>query len=155
VDIRLVWPGKTKNAALRDLQTLYLAKIGRLNPCEVVETAEARGVAERFEERILEIEARGLEKRFKDDYIVCLFDRGQQMSSVEFARFFEKLSARSVRTVAFVVGGFLGLAPRILDRADLRLSLSRMTFSHETCRVMLMEQIYRSLSMSKGRAYAK
>lgn len=155
MDIRFLWPGRTKNEALRELQAFYLAKISRMNPCEIVETAEARGVTERFEKKILEIEARGLEKRFKDDYIVCLSDRGRHMSSVEFARFFENLSVRSVRTVAFVVGGFLGLAPRILDLADLQLSLSRMTFSHETCRVMLMEQIYRSLSITKGRAYAK
>ena len=155
MDIRLPWPGKTKNAGLRDLLPLCQAKIRRLIPFEVVETPEARGVAERFEEKILEIEARGLEKRLKDDYIVCLFDKGQHMSSVELARFFEKLSAGSVRTVTFIVGGFLGLAPRILDRAALRLSLSKMTFSHEMCRVMLMEQIYRSLSISRGRAYAK
>jgi 23S rRNA (pseudouridine1915-N3)-methyltransferase len=77
------------------------------------------------------------------------------MSSAEFARFLEKASAGSARTVAFVVGGFLGLAPRVMDRAQARVSLSRMTFSHELCRIMLMEQIYRSISILKGRQYAK
>ena len=155
MDIKLLWPGKTKNAAIRDLQEFYLKRIGELASCRIVETAEARGLAERFGPKIKEIEARGLEKHFKDDYIVCLFDGGLEMSSGEFARFLEKASAGSARTVAFVVGGFLGLDPRVMDRAQARISLSRMTFSHELCRVMLMEQIYRSISILKGRQYAK
>jgi 23S rRNA (pseudouridine1915-N3)-methyltransferase len=155
MDIKLLWPGKTKSAPLRDLQEFYLKRIREVATCRIVETAEARGLAERFGAKIKDIEARGLEKHFKDDYIVCLFDGGQEMSSGEFARFLEKASAGSARTVAFVVGGFLGLDPRVMERAQARVSLSRMTFSHELCRVMLMEQIYRSISILKGRQYAK
>jgi 23S rRNA (pseudouridine1915-N3)-methyltransferase len=155
VNIKLLWPGKTKIALLRDLQEHYLKRIRELAPCQIIETAGARGLEERFGEKIKEIEARGLEKHFKDDYIVCLFDEGQEMSSHEFARFFEKRSAGPARTVTFVVGGFLGLARRILERADFCLSLSKMTFSHELSRIMLMEQIYRSLSIMKGRPHAK
>jgi 23S rRNA (pseudouridine1915-N3)-methyltransferase len=67
----------------------------------------------------------------------------------------DRAAAGSARTVAFVVGGFLGLDPRVLDKAHARVSLSRMTFSHELCRIVLMEQIYRSISILKGRQYAK
>lgn len=155
MNVKLLWPGKMKNAVLRDLQEHYLKRIRELAPCQIIETAAARGLEERFGEKIKEIEARGLEKHFKDDYIVCLFDEGQEMSSQEFARFFERCSAGSARTVTFVVGGFLGLARRILEQADFRLSLSKMTFSHELARIILMEQIYRSLSIMKGRQYAK
>ena len=77
------------------------------------------------------------------------------MSSTEFARFFERRAAQGTRSVAFLVGGFLGLAPRLLERADLKLSLSPMTFSHELCRIMLLEQIYRAFSLMKGSSYAK
>jgi 23S rRNA (pseudouridine1915-N3)-methyltransferase len=77
------------------------------------------------------------------------------MSSLEFARFLDRAAAGSSRTIAFVVGGFLGLDPRTLDKAQARVSLSRMTFSHELCRIVLMEQIYRSISILKGRQYAK
>jgi 23S rRNA (pseudouridine1915-N3)-methyltransferase len=77
------------------------------------------------------------------------------MSSVELARFLKKLSASSARAITFVVGGFLGLEERILKKADMLLSLSQMTFSHELSRVMLLEQIYRSLMIIKGRQYAK
>lgn len=77
------------------------------------------------------------------------------MTSAEFARFLAEREASGRRSLAFVVGGFLGLAERLLDRADLRLSLSRMTLSHELCRVVLLEQVYRSLTLMKGRSYAK
>ena len=61
----------------------------------------------------------------------------------------------SGKPLAFVVGGFLGLADRIRDRADLTMSLSRMTFSHELARVVLLEQVYRALTVVGGRHYAK
>jgi 23S rRNA (pseudouridine1915-N3)-methyltransferase len=155
MNIKILWPGKTKTAAVRELQEFYLKRIRALVPCEIIETAAARGLEERFGEKIKEIEAGGLEKHFKDDYIVCLFDEGREMSSKELARFFEECAGGPVRTVTFVLGGFLGLAQRILERADLRLSLSRMTLSHELVRIVLMEQIYRSISIMKGRQYAK
>lgn len=77
------------------------------------------------------------------------------MTSEELADWLGGRAARSTRAIAFVVGGFLGLDGRILERSDLALSLSRMTFSHELSRVVLMEQIYRALSIMKGRHYAK
>ncbi|HHF52618.1 MAG TPA: 23S rRNA (pseudouridine(1915)-N(3))-methyltransferase RlmH, partial [Candidatus Aminicenantes bacterium] len=57
--------------------------------------------------------------------------------------------------ISFVVGGFLGLGSEILDRADFVLSLSSMTFSHELARIVLLEQIYRSLTIINGKNYAK
>jgi len=153
--IKVLWPGKTRTPAFRELEEFYARRIRALSPFEIIVTAEARGLEERAGEKIKDIEAKGLEKHFKDDYIVCLIDEGREMSSNEFARFFERRAAGPPRSVAFVVGGFLGLAGRILERADLRLSVSKMTFSHELCRIILMEQIYRAMSIMKGRAYAK
>ncbi len=152
--LKFLWPGQTKNPELRSLQESYIARIRTLADCRVIATRVARGLGERQAQRILEIEAQGLENQLKDDYIICLSDEGQTMTSAKFARF---LAARGVesRRVAFVVGGFLGLAERILRRADLRLALSTMTMSHELCRVVLLEQVYRSLTIIQGRRYAK
>jgi 23S rRNA (pseudouridine1915-N3)-methyltransferase len=155
MQVKLLWPGKMKSAEAAGLQSHYLQRIAGLMPVRLVETPTARGLDEKFAEKILSREAEGLEKHFKDDYIVCLFDGGREMTSADFARFFESRAAEARRSVDFVVGGFLGLAPRILERADLRMSLSRMTYSHELARLMLLEQIYRALSLMKGRSYAK
>lgn len=126
-----------------------------MEKCEIIETKTAKSLPEKFAQKIKEIEASELEKHFKNDYIICLFHEGKEMSSVELARFLKNLSASSARAITFVVGGFLGLEERILKKADILLSLSQMTFSHELSRIMLLEQIYRSLMIIKGRQYAK
>lgn len=132
-----------------------MKKIGRLNRCELIETKEARGLGEKQKNKIMDVEAQGLEKYFGNDYIICLSDKGKEMSSNEFARFLGKMTSHSKRAATFVVGGFLGLDKRIIQRADLLLSLSKMTFSHELIRLILLEQIYRSLTILKGHHYAK
>ncbi len=152
---RILWPGKTRNRDIQNLQEFYLERINRLERCEIVETKAAKGIPERHAQKIKEIEASELEKHFKNHYIICLFHEGKEMSSVELAQFLKKVSSGSARAVTFVIGGFLGLEERILKRADALLSLSRMTFSHELSRVMLLEQIYRALMIIKGRQYAK
>lgn len=153
--LKILWPGKTRNREIRSLQESYIQKINRLEKCVVIETKEAKGLEEKFSERIKKIEAEGLEKHLEDDYIICLSERGKEMSSDEFSRFLEKMMSSSYRTVTFVVGGFLGLEERIIKKAHFLLSLSKMTFSHELARLFLLEQIYRSLTILKGRHYAK
>ena len=152
--LRVLWPGKTKKPEWRALQEFYLARIRQLVPCELVETREAKGLKDREAEKIKKIEAENLEKHLGDDYIIGLFDRGKEMSSENLARF---LGARlsSSRPTAFIVGGFAGLASDLLKKVHFELSLSRMTFSHELCRIALLEQIYRALTIVKGKNYAK
>lgn len=155
IKLKLVWSGKCRNRSLKEIQDVYLQKINKLERCELIETKEARGLTERSEKRVLEIEAAGIEKHMKNDYIICLFDKGKEMNSEEFARFLEEKGSNSTRCITFVVGGFLGLAEGILKRANFFLALSKMTFSHELTRIVLLEQIYRSLSINHGRQYAK
>lgn len=155
VRLKILWPGKTRNRLLKELQDVYLKKINRLEKCELIETKEARGLTERSEKKILAIEANGLEKHIKDDYIICLFDKGEEMDSAEFACLLGEKGSDSARNITFIVGGFLGVAEEILERANFLLSLSKMTFSHELTRIVLLEQIYRSLTIKHGRQYAK
>lgn len=152
--LTFLWPGRTRTPELRALEEFYAGRIRTLAPCRIIETREARGFDESRADRILEYEAQGLEKRLQDHYIICLFDQGTEMSSIEFARWVSRRLA-APRPAAFVVGGFRGLAGRLLERADLRLSLSKMTMSHELCRVVLLEQVYRALTIVHGRQYAK
>ena len=153
--LRFVWPGKTRNPELRALQGFYAERIRPLADTEIIETREARGLQERYAGKIKNLEAAGLEKHLQDAYIICLLDQGKEMTSQEFARFFGGAERESGKPLAFVVGGFLGLAESIIARADLRLALSRMTFSHELSRVILLEQVYRALTIHRGRHYAK
>lgn len=155
MNIKILWPGKTLNDHIRNIEFLYMQKIERMSKCEVIITKTAKDIQEKHAKRIMEIEASGLEKHIKNDFVVCLSDTGKEMSSSGLAGFLEKQSSGPEKSVVFVVGGFLGLDERILKRANFSLSLSRMTFSHELSRIMLLEQIYRSLSIIKGHKYAK
>ena len=153
--LKFLWPGRTKGPELRGLQGFYEARIRSLAAVEIIETREARGLEERHAAKIKDLEARGLEKYFDGAYVICLDEGGKEMTSEELAGLLRRRERASGTPLLFVVGGFLGLAERIVERADLRLSLSRMTFSHELARVVLLEQVYRALTIVGGRHYAK
>ncbi len=153
--LKFLWPGKTKSPELRALEDFFAARIQALAACDIIATREARGLEEKFAEKIKDLEARGLEKHLDGAYVICLEDQGKEMTSHEFARFLGGRDKESGKPLAFVVGGFLGLADRVAAKADMRLSLSRMTFSHELARVLLLEQVYRALTIIRGQHYAK
>jgi 23S rRNA (pseudouridine1915-N3)-methyltransferase len=150
-----LWPGKTKSPELRDLQDFFAARIRGFATCDIIATREARGLEEKFADKIKDLEARSLEKHLDGAYVISLEDGGKEMTSHEFARVLHGRERDSGKPLAFVVGGFLGLADRIVEKADMRLSLSRMTFSHELARILLLEQVYRALTIIGGRQYAK
>ena len=155
MQLKVLWPGKTQNLYIRSLQDEYLRRINTLGKCSLIETKAAKGIPETQADKIKQIEGTDLEKRLNNDYIVCLFDRGREMNSQQFAVFMDRTAMNQPHAISFVAGGFLGLADRILEKADTLLSLSRMTLSHEMTRIVLLEQIYRALSILKGRSYAK
>jgi 23S rRNA (pseudouridine1915-N3)-methyltransferase len=102
----------------------------------------------------LEREAQEIERRINaPGRFVLLDERGVQMSSMEVADLVEQWLNRSVPDVTFLVGGFRGIPDRVKDLADLRWSLSKLTLQHELARVVLLEQIYRAVSIVKGLPY--
>ncbi len=153
--LKILWPGKTRHRAVKEIETDYLLKIQRMARLEVIETKEARGWSEKEEDKIKEIETQGIEKHLHDDYIICLSDKGKMMSSNQLAELLRKTELNVPHPMAFVIGGFKGFKDRLLARADILLSLSKMTFSHELTRIMLLEQVYRSLNIIQGNPYAK
>jgi 23S rRNA (pseudouridine1915-N3)-methyltransferase len=153
--LKVLWPGRTKSWDLKNLQAFYIEKIRKLSKFELIETREARGIDERNHRKILKIEAEGMEKYLDKDYIICLSDKGNSIDSKKLAGILEKKALSHPYPISFVVGGFLGLGREIMDKADFVLSLSIMTFSHELARIVLLEQIYRSLTIINGKNYAK
>ena len=83
---------------------------------------------------------------------VCLDERGETMSSVQFARFLQQ-SIDAARTPCFIIGGAYGLSPEVRERAAKLLSFGPMTFPHELARVLLLEQLYRADSILRNRPY--
>ncbi len=104
------------------------------------------------EQKILEGE-NILNRIQQGDYIVLLDDKGKQYSSIEFARFMEKKSHSVPKRLVFVVGGPYGFSDEVYQRANEKLSLSKMTFTHQMVRLIFVEQLYRAMTILKGEPY--
>jgi len=86
------------------------------------------------------------------DYVILLDERGEECNSVSFAEYLNGLESK-VNQVLFVIGGPYGFSQQVYDRSDTKLSLSKMTFSHQLVRVIFLEQLYRAFTILKGEPY--
>ena len=154
--IRILWVGKTKNPLMRALVTDYLERIRHMVPCEVTEVRDrTRGKFLRHKAAIAAEAAELTAFLGGGGKLVALDERGREFASVEFARWLDREQNQGTREIAFAIGGAEGLSPRVLNAAHLCLSLSRMTWTHEMCRVLLLEQIYRSFTILRNVPYHK
>lgn len=151
--IRVVWVGRTKNAALASVCTEMCERLRRLANVEITELREPKVSDDRTR---LEVEAhRILGAVDRDDFVVALDAGGRAFSSEGLARFIGRHMAESPKNLVFVVGGPAGLSGGVMDRADLDWSLSELTFSHDLARAVLMEQLYRAMSIVRHHPYAR
>ena len=147
---RFVWIGKTKDKNWRALQAEYLERLSHFARFEIVEIRES------LPHETKEIEGtRILEAVSKAAFIVLLDVVGTQLASEELARTIENWQNRSLREVAFIIGGQDGISSAVANKANLTLSLSAMTFTHEAARVLLAEQLYRAFTIIHNYPYQK
>lgn len=156
--IKLFCIGKNKDASLRKLEEEYKKRLSAFDKVEIQEFKDEPDVhseREKEAQKIKETEGRRvLEKIRPDDTVVLLDLHGKMMSSEDFAKKRAELSARG-RPLVFVIAGSLGPSEELVKRADFRWKLSDLTFTHLICRVLTLEQIYRSFMIEKGRQYHK
>jgi 23S rRNA (pseudouridine1915-N3)-methyltransferase len=153
--LQLIWVGKTRKAAIKTLTDEYLERLKNFARLEMIELRDRDDVGG-DRDKILEKEAEEILKRSEaGGFLVVLDEKGQQMDSFQLADFLDRHRNIGTRQITFVIGGHFGLADTIKQRADLRLSLSRMTFTHELARVFLMEQVYRAFAILHGLPYQK
>lgn len=141
--IKVVWIGKTKDAAIQSLTDEYLKRLSRY--------AEVEGVALKDETAILRLCAR--DARPSRHTLVLLDGRGRQLSSEELAKFVGDYQDRNPLPLMFAVGEADGFSENTRKAAALVLSLGRMTLAHELARVVLLEQLYRAFTILKGHPY--
>ena len=112
--------------------------------------------SETLEENIRAKEGERILKYIKDDmYVITLEIGGEMLSSEEFAEKIESLGVQGKSSIAFVIGGSIGLGKEVLRRSDYALSFSKMTFPHQLMRVILLEQVYRGYRIINGAPYHK
>ncbi len=150
---RFVWIGETKNEHIRGLLQDYMRRLTRFASCKVIELREGAGGSER---NILQDESKRIMASLRPDAHVVLLDtQGEEWSSQDLASKLEKWQINGVREVTFIIGGHLGVAPEIKERANMRWCLSRLTLTHELARVLLVEQLYRAYTIVRGLPYHK
>jgi 23S rRNA (pseudouridine1915-N3)-methyltransferase len=152
--LRLIWVGKTRDPHLRALVAEYLKRLSRFVRCEVTEVRESAAEDPRA---CVEEEGKRVLGACASDALTILLDvsGAVRWSSEELAAQVEIWEGRSVKEVAFVVGGHLGVSEEVRRRAQVRWSLSRLTLTHEMARVLLVEQLYRAYTIARGLPYQK
>lgn len=160
IRINLITVGKLKEKYWRDAAAEYIKRLGAFCKPEVVELNEYRlseSPSEKEKQNALENEAAAMQKYLdiSGSFNIAMCIEGKQLSSEKLSARLEECALNGSSTVNFFIGSSFGLAQEIKDRADIRLSMSEMTFPHQLARIMLLEQIYRCFQISKGTKYHK
>lgn len=154
--IKLTVVGKLHEQFAEDWAEHYIKMIGRYCELEVTYLKEEKLVEGKSESEVLRHEGERIIEAVKPgDYLVILDEHGRKFKSLQLARFVEEYLDRSDVTLHFVVGGAIGVPEEIRKFADMRLSLSDMTFPHQLSVVIFLEQLFRALSIIKGLPYHK
>lgn len=141
--IRLFWLGKTKERYLLEGINYYINLIKPYAKISLIEIKEEKG---KEIERSLYLEGKKILRQTKS--YVLLDEKGKMFDSLEFSKFLKEKDS-----IDFLIGGSYGVSTEIKEKASLLLSLSRMTFTHEIARLLLLEQIYRAMTILKGQEY--
>ncbi len=157
--ITLVTVGKIKEKYFTDAIREYSKRLSRYCKLELIEVTDEKtpdGAGEALERQIKEKEGERILRSVRDgSYVIVLAIEGKRMSSEKLSEFIGDLGVRGESDLTFIIGGSLGLDPRVLKRADFLLSFSDMTFPHQLMRVILLEQIYRSFRILQNEPYHK
>lgn len=157
--ITIVAVGKVKEKFYRDAIAEFEKRLSKYCKLEIVEVADEKTPDNASASQELQIKAKEGDRilsSIKDDmHVIALAIEGKQLSSTELADKIDKLGISGRSSIAFVIGGSLGLDEMVLKRADFKLSFSPMTFPHQLMRVILLEQIYRAYRIIAGEPYHK
>ncbi len=153
--LKFVWIGETKDPYLLPLEERYLGRLKHFFSCSRSFVPEIKRVRHQ-EKRALRREAQLLEEKISPNtYLIALDETGREYSSLDFARLLEGLLNQGKAGITFVTGGSSGLPDQIKNGANLKWSLSSLTLPHELARVVLLEQVYRAMTIVSRVPYHK
>ena len=157
--ITVITVGKIKEKYLEDAIAEYSKRLSRYCKLEIIQVADEKTpdrASEVVETQIKDKEGERILSHIKDTaYVVALAIEGKMISSEELAELIDGLGVRGESHIQFVIGGSLGLSKKVLERADYKLSFSKMTFPHQLMQMILLEQIYRSYRIMNHEPYHK
>ena len=152
--ITLLIVGKTEDAYLKEGIDKYLKRLKHYIKIDIAEITELKNTKALTEAQQKAKEAELILKKITaTDYVILLDEKGLELSSQQFAAYLDKKAVGSVASLVFIVGGPYGFDQLVYQRANDKLSLSRMTFSHQMVRLFFVEQLYRAFTIVKGEPY--
>lgn len=150
---KLLVVGKTNDKNITKGIDDYVGRVKHYKPFDIEVIPELKNTKSLTQSNQKEMEAEQILKRLQpSDTVVLLDEHGKEYRSIEFARWIEKLQ-QTARSLVFIIGGPYGFADSVYERSDAKLSLSKMTFSHQMIRLLFVEQIYRACTIIKGEPY--
>ena len=152
--IKLIAVGKTASSAIEGLYNEYIKRLSRMGDfsLEIIPDVKNTKNLSQVEQKTREGEAI-LSSVSSTDIVILLDERGREYTSMEFAAYLQKHMNSGIRTLCFVIGGPYGFSDAVYNRANGKISLSRMTFSHQMIRLFFIEQIYRAHTIMAGLPY--
>ncbi|MFC0417092.1 23S rRNA (pseudouridine(1915)-N(3))-methyltransferase RlmH [Cytobacillus solani] len=159
MNISIITVGKLKEKYLKQGIDEYLKRLSAYAKIEIIEVPDEKAPEELSDTEMIQVKQkegeRILSKIHPDAHVIALAIEGKMKTSEELADGLDKLATYGKSKVTFVIGGSLGLSSEVLQRANEKLSFSKMTFPHQLMRLILVEQVYRAFRILRGEPYHK
>lgn len=158
VNIKLIAVGKIKEDYLKNEINEYLKRLSRYTKISIIEVDDEKIINNsslKEDEKVKENEGKRLLKQIKEKDFVLLIDlHGQELDSIAFSNKFLQITNTN-SNIDIVIAGSLGFSNEVIERANYRLCLSKMTFTHQMTRAIILEQIYRAFKIINNETYHK
>ncbi|MBL4704383.1 MAG: 23S rRNA (pseudouridine(1915)-N(3))-methyltransferase RlmH [Flavobacteriales bacterium] len=154
MEIKMILIGKTNSTFLQSGEAEYDNRLKHYVKVTDVVIPDVKNASKMTKTQLREKEGELILKKIDtSDYVVLLDDKGNQPTSVQLSQWIQKRLNSGVKTLVFVVGGAFGFSDNVYARANEKLSLSRLTFTHQMIRLIFKEQLYRGFTILKGERY--
>ncbi len=154
MNIELIVVGKTDSREVEALVEMYAKRVNHYCKFSITTIADVRNTRNMVASRQKQLEGEAIMKLIGEgDYLVLMDERGQQYTSMDYAQWLQKRMLSGVKRLALVIGGPYGFSEEVYARANQKISLSKMTFSHQIVRAIFAEQLYRAFTILKNEPY--
>lgn len=154
MNIELIVVGKTDQKEVEALVEMYAKRINRYCKFSITTLADVRNTKNMAPSRQKQLEGEAILRLVGEgDCLTLMDERGAQYTSMEYAQWLQKRMLSGVKRLVLVIGGPYGFSEEVYKRADQKISLSKMTFSHQIVRAIFTEQLYRAFTIIKGEPY--
>ena len=152
--INVTFTGKTNQESIKELILNYVKKLKHYSILNINEISDIKGAKSLTNDQLKAKEAEiQLNKINEKDYLILLDEKGVHQTSKEFAEYLQMKMNSGLKSLHFLIGGAYGFDQKIYDRANYKISLSKMTFSHQMVRLFFIEQLYRAHTILRNEKY--